>query len=177
MHHVTALVCEGARMRGEVADPSDGDDFNAWVRPHLPSMTRFAARLVATADRDDVVQDALVRAWKRRSTFDPRRGTPVGWLLAIVADQARKRRPSRHLSLITEDAPTIPSGIERRVDLERAIADLAPRQQLAVNLHYFVGLDITTCAEAMRCAEGTVKATLHQARLRLHEALGDENHG
>ena len=33
-------------------------DFAAWVEPHLPAMTRFAGRVVAGADRDDVVQDA-----------------------------------------------------------------------------------------------------------------------
>lgn len=164
-------------MPGEVDDPSHGDDFNAWVRPHLPSMTRFAARLVTAGERDDVVQDALVRAWRRRSTYDPRRGSPTGWLLAIVADQARRRRSRAALSLAVSDHPTNLPGIERRIDLERAIEMLAPRQRLAVNLHYFVGMDIATCAEAMGCAEGTVKATLHQARKRLHQLLGDESDG
>lgn len=164
-------------MPAEVDDPSDGEDFNAWVRPHLPSMTRFAARLVDAGERDDVVQDALVRAWSRRSTYDPRRGSPTGWLLAIVADQARRRRSRRTVLLRAADHPTGVPGIERRIDLERAIEMLAPRQRLAVNLHYFVGMDIATCAEAMGCAEGTVKATLHQARKRLHDVLGDESDG
>lgn len=164
-------------MRGEVVDRNPGDDFTAWVSPHLGAMNRFAARLVGQTERDDVVQDALVRAWKRRSTYDPQRGSPTGWLLAIVADQARKRRPSTTLPLALADSPTLPSGAERRIDLERAIAALAPRQQRAVDLYYFVGLDVATCAEVMRCAPGTVKATLHQARLRLHDLLGDDDRG
>lgn len=162
-------------MPRDVVDArSAEDDFTAWVRPHLPAMTRFATRLVPAADRDDLVQDALVRAWRRRSTFDARRGTPTGWLLAIVADQARKRRTADVVPLLGHDAATLPPDTDRRVDVERAIAALPPRQRLAVDLHYFVGLDISTCAEAMRCAEGTVKATLHQARRNLHVTLGDE---
>lgn len=164
-------------MRGDVVDRDHGDDFTAWVGPHLASMNRFAARLVGATDRDDVVQDALVRAWKRRSTYDPRRGSPTGWLLAIVADQARKRRPNTTLPLFLADAPSHAPETERRIDLERAIASLPPRQRQAVDLYYFVGLDVVTFAEVMRCAEGTVKATLHQARLRLHDVLGDEHHG
>lgn len=42
-----------------------------------------------------------------------------------------------------------------------------------MNLHYFVGLDVASCAEVMGCAEGTVKATLHQARAQLLVLLDD----
>jgi Sigma-70 region 2 len=78
--------------RGTPAGEPEATEFAAWVRPYLPAMARLAARIAPSADRDDVVQDALVRAWRRRSTFDPERGTPTGWLLAIVADQARRCR-------------------------------------------------------------------------------------
>jgi RNA polymerase sigma factor (sigma-70 family) len=61
------------------------------------------------------------------------------------------------------------------VDLERALDDLSRRQRQAVDLHYFVGLDIATVASVMGCAPGTVKATLHQARARLRVLLGDDD--
>ncbi|MFL6061309.1 MAG: RNA polymerase sigma factor [Marmoricola sp.] len=167
------MVDEATYAPGGLPGGADEAAFEAWVRPHLTSMSRLAARLVPAADRDDVVQDALVRAWRRRSTYDASRGSAVGWLLAIVADQARRRKPARVVPLAPADRQTLPPESERRIDVERAIAALPPRQRLAVNLHYFVDLDIATCAEVMRCAEGTVKATLHQARGQLHDALGD----
>ena len=43
--------------------PADGAGFAEWVRPHLPAMARLAARLAVGADRDDIVQEALARAW------------------------------------------------------------------------------------------------------------------
>lgn len=149
-------------------------EFARWVEPHLTVMARYAARQVGASDRDDVVQEALIRAWRRWSTYDDRRGTPVAWLLGIVADRCRRHRvrtPARALQLVEERAP----ALTRDVDLERALDRLSGRQRLAVDLHYFVGLDVATCAEVMGCAPGTVKATLHQARTRLRELLGDEH--
>ena len=147
-------------------------EFAAWVRPHLPAMTRLAARLTAAPDRDDVVQESLVRAWRRHSTYDPSRGSELTWLLAIVADQARRGRTrSRPPSVPLDGADAVVFDRARDVDLERAIARLSTRQRLAVDLYYFVGLATASCAEVMGCSEGTVKATLHQARGRLRALL------
>src|SRR5829696_9686108 len=72
--------------------PGDPAGFADWVRPHLPAMARLAARLAPGADRDDVVQEALVRAWTKRRLYDPGRGSASAWLLAITADRAGKAR-------------------------------------------------------------------------------------
>jgi RNA polymerase sigma-70 factor (ECF subfamily) len=139
-------------------------------------MARLAARLVAPVDRDDVVQESLLRAWRRRSTYNPSKGSELGWLLAIVGDQARRRRSrSRPPSLSLDRAAGAVLDRAGDIDLERAIAQLSTRQRLAVDLYYFVGLDTASCAEVMRCAEGTVKATLHHARVRLRALLDERS--
>jgi RNA polymerase sigma factor (sigma-70 family) len=148
-------------------------EFADWVEPHLPAMARLAARLVAPAERDDVVQEALVRAWRRRSTYDAARGAPLPWLLAIVADRARRHR-TRSLPPTVELVESSADAVMPDLDLERAVAALSARQRLAVDLYYFVGLDVATCAQVMGCADGTVKATLFQARERLRQVLGDD---
>jgi RNA polymerase sigma-70 factor (ECF subfamily) len=61
----------------------------------------------------------------------------------------------------------------RDLDLERTIERLSERQQLAVHLHYFVGLGIDDAAKVMGCSPGTVKSTLFDARTRLRKLLGD----
>lgn len=151
-------------------------DFARWVQPHLTVLGRYAARQVGSADRDDVVQEALIRAWQRWATYDETRGTAVAWLLGILADRCRRhrtRRPDRALVELVDTRGVLQATSD--VDLERAIEGLSRRQRQAVDLHYFLGLDIASVADVMNCAPGTVKATLHQARARLRDLLGDDD--
>jgi len=85
------------------------DDFARWVAPHLVAMGNLAARLSGPVSRDDVVQDALTRAWRKRHLYDADRGTPRTWLLAIVADRARRVRQRRRPdgALGESNAPSI----------------------------------------------------------------------
>jgi RNA polymerase sigma factor (sigma-70 family) len=158
-------------VRAVEAPAPDAEDFRAWVGPHLLAMARLATRLTSAADSDDVVQEALVRAWRKRSQYDETRGSAQSWLLAIVADRARRHRlrarPGRELV----DLPEPGRDVERALDLEAAIAGLPRRQRLAVELRYLLGLDIRECAAVMGCSEGTVKSTLYDARARLRGVL------
>jgi RNA polymerase sigma factor (sigma-70 family) len=161
---------------GQMTERGTPSQFARWVEPHLTVLARYAARQVAPADRDDVVQEALIRAWQRWSTYDESRGTPPAWLIGILADRCRRHRSRRSavalVELVDQDSPA-PAAHD--LDLERAIARLSRRQRRCVELYYFVGLDTTTTAEVMGCAPGTVKATLHQARGRLRELMGDDD--
>lgn len=160
-------------------DPSRTAAFARWVGPALVPMTRLARRLAPDADAEDVVQEALARAWIKWDRYDAARGTATTWLLAITADQARsaRRGRSRRLRLVDDAAelPDVPAPDAHGpdVDLERAIAQLAERQQLAVHLHYFVGLPVDETAAVMACSPGTVKSTLYDARSRLRTLLGE----
>jgi RNA polymerase sigma factor (sigma-70 family) len=163
---------------GESVDARDAGAFAAWVGPALVPMNRLARRLAPLHDPDDLVQDALARAWQKRQQFDPARGTVLTWLLAIVADQARnaRRKRSRWLRVVDEAAEIPDTAVDASdpdVDLERAIGWLTERQQLAVHLHYFVGLSVDETAAVMACSPGTVKSTLFDARTRLRTLLGD----
>jgi RNA polymerase sigma-70 factor (ECF subfamily) len=166
--------------RGESVPATDPQEFGDWAGPSLLAMTRLARRLAPNADPDDVVQDALTRAWQKRAQFDPDRGTPTTWLLAITADQARaaRRTHERRLRVVDDSAalPDAPS-VDRLadLDLERAITTLGERQQLAVHLHYFLGLSVDETAAVMACASGTVKSTLFDARARLRAVLGEDD--
>ena len=150
--------------------PATADEFADWVRPHLAAMSRLAARFAPDADRDDVVQEAMARAWTKRRQYDPARGQPSAWLLAITADQAAKAR--RRSSRAPAGVPDRPAADEdARLDIERALTRLTTRQRQAVDCVYFVGLTVAETAAVMGCAEGTVKSTLADARTRLRTLL------
>jgi RNA polymerase sigma-70 factor (ECF subfamily) len=164
-----------SRPTGTVLDASPAG-FGDWVRPHWTAMAALARRLSDTADWEDVLQEALSSAWRKRAQFDPARGTSRAWLLAITADQARKsHRRIRALPFTGQDdhpAPTVDQALE--LDLDRAVAALPPRQRLAVNLRYFIGLPVAEVATVMACSEGTVKSTLSDARSRIRSLLGED---
>ncbi|HEX8939432.1 MAG TPA: sigma-70 family RNA polymerase sigma factor [Candidatus Limnocylindrales bacterium] len=155
--------------------PADAlGDFSSWVEPHLPALARLAARLGPPGEAEDIVQDSLGRAWTKRRLFDPSRGTPAAWLLAITADQARKAwRRKRPLPLHFTSARI--RSLDDELDLEFAVSRLPERQRLAVDCFYFVGLSVAETAAVLGCAEGTVKSTLSDARARLRSLLQVED--
>lgn len=167
------FVAWGEMRADDARDHSDDApaDFAAWVDPELAKMSRLAARLAPDADRDDVVQEALVRAWRKRDQYDPSRGTVATWLLAITADQARRARRRRQPSALVGDITVPGKSPDDRLDVEAAVARLPHRQKLAVDCFYFAGLSVVETAAVMRCSEGTVKSTLSDARQRLRGLL------
>lgn len=169
-------VAEGVRVRRRAITRSaeaERPAFCEWVRPHWAMMHALAVQRSPRGEGDDVLQEALASAWRKRAQFDPRRGTARGWLLAIVADQARKsHRRSRATPTVLADA----AGDDQLpdLDLRRAVAALPGRQRIAVELHYFLELPVAEVAEVMSCAEGTVKASLSAARKNLRASLGED---
>jgi DNA-directed RNA polymerase specialized sigma24 family protein len=144
-------------------------DFATWVEPHLLAARRVALRL-APYDADDVLQDALIRAWRRRETYDPACGTVRAWLCGIVIDQCRQRRRRERRDVVGMLPPPLRDDAAA-VDVELAVRRLPLRQRQVVELYYFAGLPVTEVAAALRIAEGTVKSTLADARARLRELL------
>lgn len=170
---MVSAPAEGASVaEPHVPDLVNESAFDDWVAPHLSAMRRLAVVLAGWQEREDIVQDALVRAWAKRHTFAADRGTARTWLLTLVKDQARRRRVRRRRPAeVFVHAELTHQDVHRDFDLERAVSLLPGRQRLAVQLHYYVGLDVLECAALMGCAEGTVKATLHQARGNLRRHL------
>lgn len=150
-------------------------DFADAVEAHLYDMYRFAVSLSSIDRAEDLVQEALARAWVKREQFDSSRGSPKTWLLAIVADRARQtgRRGLPEISSTFSSEGVAVSDIsDTRLDIRSAVSRLPSRQRTAIVLHHYVDLPITEVAQLMKCSPGTVKSTLHDARKNLSGALG-----
>lgn len=151
--------------------------FAAAADPHRIAMRRLAVGTAPHCDPDDVVQEAMIRAWAKLSLFDPARGDLRTWLMAITADLARRaaRRATRY-QLANPD-PTVPApttghlDIDTSLDLRRAIGKLAYRQRAALVLHYYVDLPLADIAGLLNCSLGTVKSNLSDARANLAKSL------
>jgi RNA polymerase sigma factor (sigma-70 family) len=123
----------------------------------------------------DAVQEALARAFARRSTFRGS-GTVEAWLWKAVVNSARNvRARSPHVA----EGPGTDAGAEdlldeRRAAVRDAVAALPERQREALFLRYYADLDYAAIADALGVRRGTVSATLNHAHEALRGALEKE---
>jgi RNA polymerase sigma-70 factor (ECF subfamily) len=128
-----------------------------------------------TGEIDDVVQDALVRAWRARDACHSP-GEPGPWLAAIVRNEAFRRgsgRAAPPASLAGEPAAEddrLDAALVR-VDVDVALRSLDPLDRRLVALRYEHDLTQPRIAELLGMPEGTVKVRLHRARRALEDAL------
>jgi RNA polymerase sigma-70 factor, ECF subfamily len=166
-----------ARERAGTSQPATNAAFGAFVGPHLSIMRALAAREVGIVDADDVLQEALLRAWHRWSTYDPQLGSPRAWLCAVVLDKIRRHRVRRRASLGPDEVRELLAIDEQanlRMDVERAIADLPRRQRQVINLFYIADLQIDEIATVLKIAPGSVKRHLFDARAALRTSLREQ---
>jgi RNA polymerase sigma factor (sigma-70 family) len=133
-----------------------------------------ASALLRDADgARDAVQDGFAQALLDRHKW--RGGTPEAWIWRIierkVLDELRRRKRTVSLDEDFDAAVLLPDGDPAVV---AAVKSLAPRRRLLVFLHYFADLPYAEIALLCGLAEGTVAATLSQARADLHERLQSE---
>jgi len=121
----------------------------------------------------DAVQEAFARALAKQSDF--RGGSPEAWIWTIAL---RCALGSRADPLPLDDLEPELVEPERDAELAFALRELPPRRRLMVFLRYFADLDYAQIAEICGVSEGTVAATLAQARSdllqRLTEGVTDE---
>jgi RNA polymerase sigma factor (sigma-70 family) len=173
----------------------------AGLAVHDPSATtafvqRFQGRvfglaLAITRDRaaaEDVAQEAFVRAWRAASTYDPRRGGVLTWLLTITRnaaiDAVRARRstpvePEVMESLLREAMVTRDSAETAllRVESDRAIRHLGMipvEQARAVTLAVIGGCTALEVSAHEQIPLGTAKTRIRTGLRRLRTAMEEE---
>lgn len=120
----------------------------------------------------DIVQEAFARALRSRRDYRGE-GSLQAWVWRIALRTAlERRRTSDELDSDPLD-PQLPSD-DGDPELAAALRRLPPRKRLVVFLRYFADLSYAEIAEACGISEGTVAATLSQARAALMEQLSPE---
>jgi RNA polymerase sigma-70 factor (ECF subfamily) len=138
----------------------------------------FLARQVGDDEQlvDELVQDALLAAWKGASRFDGRARVST-WVFAIARRQAisalRRRRPVSEPLSEELPSPTEPLADEFD-DLHRALAALPPAQRAVLDLTFTFGFSYKEIAAILDVPEGTVKSRASVARGSLRRALAPE---
>jgi RNA polymerase sigma-70 factor (ECF subfamily) len=120
----------------------------------------------------DVVQEAFLRALKhRRSLRDEQALELWVWRIALRTAYESRRNGSPPEAPAEETIDPMPVGAERDPALAEALRRLPGRRRLIVFLRYYADLSYGQIAELCEVSEGTVAATIAQARAQLAEAL------
>jgi RNA polymerase sigma-70 factor, ECF subfamily len=124
------------------------------------------------SEAEDIAQDALLRAWRRRSTLrDADRRNQ--WLAAIVRNEAFRQharvRPDLSATIELregEEDERVLAAVEL-ADLHAALQELSQRDRRLLEMRYEEDLTQATIAQRLGIPEGTVKVRLHRARAKL----------
>ncbi|WP_170938649.1 RNA polymerase sigma factor [Jannaschia aquimarina] len=152
---------------------------------HLPAMRAFAVSLTRNASlADDMVQDALVKAWSNLDKFQP--GTNMrAWLFTILRNTyySNRRKAKRE---VPDSDGSITASLSRKpdhdgrlnlLDFEVAFAKLPEEQREALILVGASGFAYEEAAVTCGVAVGTIKSRVNRGRAKLSELMdisGDE---
>ena len=167
----------------------DVQAFERLAAVHTDHLYTVVLRLVSDREEaEDVVQEALLRAWRGIGRFQGR-SLFFTWLYRIAVNEANRaleRRSRTGTSVQAEEqavqlpapAHLEPAHQAERHDLqdalERAIGGLAPAYRTALVLRDIEGLSTREAAKIAGVGEAAFKSRLHQARLKVRSALGDD---
>ncbi|MFQ5740714.1 MAG: RNA polymerase sigma factor [Acidobacteriota bacterium] len=158
-----------SKAEKESFQQGDATLFRQLVDRHSPRLLSYLrSQGLQREEALDLLQEVWKKAYQKRAAFRGH-GSVLGWLLSIC--------PTSRLNLIRRDDPAgLPSlsrevrnpesllerARERRA-VRRAVLELPERQRDVVVLRLIEGYSVRETAGVLNCAEGTVKATLHQA--------------
>ncbi|GAA3591184.1 RNA polymerase sigma factor [Agrococcus terreus] len=163
----------------------DGDDraFAVLVRRHSPFLVAFATRYMrSSSDADDVVQEALITAWRRLDELrEPERVR--SWLATAVARRAtdvlrtRARRDVQPMPEVEQEDDRSPApervaeGRLATTALREALARLPEDQREVWLLREMAELSYDEIAERLGTSPATVRGRLSRARSAVLAAM------
>jgi len=164
---------------------SSAGDFKRDLLGAIPSLRAFAVSLSQNTDRaDDLVQETLVKAWDKQTSFQP--GTNLkAWLFTILRNEfySQMRKRGREVQdsdgAITGRVAVHPAqhGSLDLDDFRKALERLPEDQREAIILIGASGFSYEEAAAICECAVGTIKSRVSRARSQLQLTLGISGEG
>ena len=183
-------------MPGEFTDEqivrrtlANKDEFALLIERYEAKLGRYLQRLglASPEDREDVLQNAFIKAYKNLNSFDPDLSFS-SWMYRIAHNEAmsffrsRQARPQVTLSedsesLLTElrdDSADTAALTDLRLssaELAKAFATLEPKYRDVLTLRFFEERSYTDMSDILQVPVGTVSTLIHRAKKALRSAL------
>jgi RNA polymerase sigma-70 factor, ECF subfamily len=162
--------------------PSTWERFEALYRSSRDDVYAYVSTLLRDrAAAEDVTAMAFERAYRRRRTFDRRRGDERAWVFGIARnaalDELRRRRRLAQLAADPGDTEALeanfPDGGEvtlRRTAVRSALAALSGREREIVALKFHAGLSNAEIAQILGVSESNAGTLLYRTLEKLRKA-------
>lgn len=149
--------------------PEEG--FESLYRRTFPRVYAYVASMLRDRSAaEEVTAQAYERAYRKRSSYRPRRGSQEAWLFGIARNAAldELRRLKRRAAEVEIAEPDDHSeGILVRETVRAALMTLDPRERDLLALKYKAGLSNGEIARVLRVSESNVGTRLHRAMEKL----------
>lgn len=158
--------------------------FATLLETHLTSIVRIANTVLRdAAEAEDVAQEICLKIWSAPEKVHAGPSGIMTWVYRATINQAIDRQRQRRRTDVTDTPPDRPVSARQQTGLEeqelgsrvdRALAQLPERQQLALRLFHYEGLSQQEVADALTCSADAVESLLSRARRALRTDLEDE---
>ena len=168
-------------MNSSSAEAERRRRFDRIVAVFHPDMYRYAAWLCRDkAIAEDVVQEALLRAWKSLDALRDE-SSAKQWLLTIVRRENARYFERRRLETVDIDNLTASQAAllaeapnEQLDDLRESIYELEDDYREPLVLQVLMGYSTAEIGELMGLKQGAVLTRLHRARAKLKDKVAQE---
>lgn len=166
-----------------VAARRDRAAFGMLVDYFAPRLRSFLRRGgLADTEIDDIVQEAMLKVWRRAEQFNAERGNASTWIFTIARNERinvlrREARPQPDPldpAMTPEAERPVDERINDRQDaaqLRTAMADLPSEQAEVLHLSFFEELSHSEISERLDLPLGTIKSRIRLAVNRLRGTL------
>lgn len=155
------------------------EGFEELYRETFPRVYAYVASLLRNcAAAEDATAAAFERAYRKRDSFSPRRGSPEAWVFGIARNAAldELRRQKRRAQLESEPvdvwSPSPDEAAEqafRHDEVRAALASLDARDRDLVALKFAGGLSNAEIARVLGISQTNVGSRLHRAVEKLRK--------
>ena len=151
------------------------------MRERAVKLLAYAAMVTGNdAEAHDVLQDALVKCFSKRRTFEHvnaaeayvRRAIPT-----VYIDRLRYRKTRESADQRASAPERRVSDVDTQLDVRSALAGLLPRVRTCMVLRFYDDLTVPQIAATLGLAEGTVKRYLSDGSTALARVLGTPDAG
>ncbi len=171
-------------LRASAAEGSAAESFEELYRRTFRRLYAYVASLLRDPSAaEEVTAQAHERAYRKRASFRPGRGSPEAWLFGIARnaalDELRRRRRGASLEHEVEDPwcadpDELAEDASRRVAVRAALASLEPRERDLIALKFAGGLSNVEVARVLGLSASNTGTKLHRAIEKLREACREE---